>query len=41
MKIAFFNLIEVEKKAVDDWIENDKDVEVFAYLDDLTNDNME
>ena len=41
MKIAFFNLIEVEKKALDDWIENHKDVEVFAYLDDLTKDNME
>ncbi|EJP22981.1 putative D-lactate dehydrogenase [Peptostreptococcaceae bacterium AS15] len=41
MKIAFFNLIDVEKKPLNDWIENHKDVEVFAYSDDLTKDNMD
>ena len=41
MKIAYFNLLEVEKKALNEWIENHKDVEVSVYSDDLTKDNME
>lgn len=41
MKIAYFNLLEVEKKALNEWIENHKDVEVSVYSEDLTKDNME